>query len=1513
MTNIVDTYELNASSNLPIVMEAVRKSLGSSETAMVSMVRVFENAKGKMTGASASIVDGTQKIDIAFRNTKKGFYEVGRTVTETAKSWETYSQAVVAAAYKEDRVWESKRAALRDYANYQNQLFDEMTAKQEEAARRMATQRQTGLDVTGTIRRDVGFANLPTTNQQVVNGYTTQLREITDRTGILKRDLVRIWNEVRGGIVKSYTGAHADVQQIMQRILKESEDVVSASARRIASINAQVQAANASRAVLGGFTTTSKYQNATTDEKIKLAQAAAALESYVQKNRIAAAEVERVWNQVRIGNIDPLTKDAGLQRQLYNVSTAMEACGTSANTAAKGVHTFTLSWETFIRAGLLSIFYRGMYGAINAMQQAADTAKDLSIRIAEVQTISQGAGVSTEQWQRALVGLSNSFGLDVLDQTEAAYQTISNQIAQGADAINFLTEANKFAVATNSSVADSVNLLSSAINAFNIPAIRAEEVAATLFKTIELGRVRASQLAENFGTVAVIANEVGVSFEELAAAIAQISISGVSPQQTMTQLRNLFIRLVKPTGDLQKLFRGLGVESGDQLFKIYGFSRGMEILADAAHGSTAEMADLLKNIRAIQGALGISRDLERYKDTLDEVTNSMQAYEKAVALAMDNSGRQVEIFRTRAQNAFLNVGQALNDMLVKFFGPAAIAISDYMNEESFLLEAQQQSWDAYRDGVLKSLDEQEKGVAEAFDGIERIFLKANAEINRSTNALLTASLETWSKYKDEFDNVLDELVAGQKKRVQELDKTISDADQNINKLTSELKKTAFIRNDTLFDWEAERTEGLATIQLYKNRLAELQTQGRKLFEAGDTEGGLARFRESFDLINRLRKLEDEGVAEQRKLDKQKEELAKKHEEALLGIRRAYIKKLNDTNKANDAQAALDRDRAIQKENESFAQSQKELFAELAKVSGITPSTFDEQGALDQYIRDYNAMIQEGIEQERKAREEAFEERKRQILQLQTLELAVNNIKKVDLQKISEIEDPEALTKAQERLIGYWEQLAVATAGITIPDDVRKVLDLEREAANVTLAQTRNRIERNAQLAKELELTQKVKAQHEADTAVFKEQLSTREALLAAESNLARFNIVGLENAATGYTESFLEGTNIPGQLRRAMKQLFDEIRSGTTLTPDLLKQVQEELDVQEVVLGEAFTRSKAEPFYNAVAADTVQRGLLERQAVLEQLNAFVELAPKISESFGAEERLKTFNEYFARLPESVRAAVGPYNENIDASAELKKNMEALVDPLQRADAIAKAGDIDAIPDIIGQIAASTTVISELSPAPIFEDIKTLGTDATAASEGVSKLVKTLNEIYPAGEGQRGPSNFIRLSDDLSSIQFIPGDTPPVVKAVKDVGEASNAAAGQVERLDRALRAMREESLKNGRYNIGIQTQPGQPLGITGWDERQGRANGGYINPSDTVAAMLTPGEYVINARSTARFYSQLVSMNRPRGFAQGGPVTNNNVGDINVSMSPSGNTSADVQTLVRAIQREIRRGRVSLT
>ena len=83
--------------------------------------------------------------------------------------------------------------------------------------------------------------------------------------------------------------------------------------------------------------------------------------------------------------------------------------------------------------------------------------------------------------------------------------------------------------------------------------------------------------------------------------------------------------------------------------------------------------------------------------------------------------------------------------------------------------------------------------------------------------------------------------------------------------------------------------------------------------------------------------------------------------------------------------------------------------------------------------------------------------------------------------------------------------------------------------------------------------------------------------------------------------------------------------------------------------------------------------------------------------------------------------------------------------------------------------------------------------------------------------------------------------------------------------------------------------------------------------TDTIPAMLSPGEFVMNAAATQRFASQLIAMNagiQPAFRSEGGHVTN--IGDINVTVTGGGSSRQTGRSIAAELRRELRRGTSTL-
>lgn len=347
------------------------------------------------------------------------------------------------------------------------------------------------------------------------------------------------------------------------------------------------------------------------------------------------------------------------------VNSALQQVGTTNTRVTRGM---LISWESFGRLLVYQVLHSGIYAIISSMHSAMQSIQEFERRLSEIRTISQQNQLSVEAWGNSIRGLADRWGRDLNDVAEGVYQTISNQIAFGKDAISFVDAALKFSRVTVSSTEASVNLLSSAINSFKLSTADTEMIAAKFFKTIELGRVRAEEMANSFGKLGSYSQSLSVDLDDVLAAVSALTIKGMTYREAATLIENLMIRLVKPSKEMTEILNRWGVGTGSAAVATYGFSGVLRKLMQETHGSNEEMAKALINIRAIRGATGLANAFEFYEEAQAKIKNPYGSYEAAGKMSFETPGvrMQAEINRIR-------------DVFVVDFGRKAVQVFDQLN------------------------------------------------------------------------------------------------------------------------------------------------------------------------------------------------------------------------------------------------------------------------------------------------------------------------------------------------------------------------------------------------------------------------------------------------------------------------------------------------------------------------------------------------------------------------------------------------------------------------------------------------------------------------------------------------------------------------------------------------------------------------------------------------------------------------------------------------------------------
>lgn len=525
--------------------------------------------------------------------------------------------------------------------------------------------------------------------------------------------------------------------------------------------------------------------------------------------------------------------------------------------AKKKANDLTVSWKTMARVIQTQIALRSFNLLIQTLKEGVESARQLGLAIEEIQTIS-GRGVGSSALTKDILNLSDAVGKSSQDIAEAYYQTLSNQVVEVGEALNFTSQAAKLATITASETKDAVNALSSVMNSYGFESSKAEYIAGTLFKTVELGRLRLSEMANVIGRVTPLTAAMGVEWEEAAAAIAVMTRQGVRADTAITQLRAVMTKMIRPTQEMRDIFHSWGVEDGKQAIETFGGLTGvLKKLAEETGHSSSEMADLLRRVRTIVGQLSImTNEGEDVADAMEKIKGSSSELSEQW-----ESFTQSDAFRlTKEMNRFQNTIVRLGTNTLPAVRVSLQAINNFV-------EIQALGWKV----LLGHMDE----VGVQTEVVRRLSQKAAEQIDLSNKWFserqmkryegLTAAVSQYyaEAQKEEFvlDDIRDNAIDRANSRIKTQGKEIVDFYKNSVK---SLEK--FI--DSVNDKIKSNTEKIADIQKdIESRQREAQLKGiegnyRKIaFLEQELFAQREKFRDAFGDIDATKASRERALAE----------------------------------------------------------------------------------------------------------------------------------------------------------------------------------------------------------------------------------------------------------------------------------------------------------------------------------------------------------------------------------------------------------------------------------------------------------------------------------------------------------------------------------------------------------------------------------------------------------------------------------------------------------------------------
>ena len=272
---------------------------------------------------------------------------------------------------------------------------------------------------------------------------------------------------------------------------------------------------------------------------------AAKVRNTEQAIRAQIAALKQVQSQVSLGGA--LYKKAGDQIAMYQAK--LVAASAAAPVAAGGFKLIETAIESAL--GPISLAIQALASITFAFQ----VLQQQDFAVAKVKSL----GVNADELVSSLKQVSQELNgsASVVELTGAAYDVASAGFTNAKDAAMVLKAAALGAAGGFTDMNTAGNAVTSVLNAYGMSASQAGLIMDQFVQTQNDGKIVVAEYAQNIGKVAAAAAALNIPLEEVNAAVAQSTASGVQADVAFTGLKSALARLA--SGEAAKALEGTGL------------------------------------------------------------------------------------------------------------------------------------------------------------------------------------------------------------------------------------------------------------------------------------------------------------------------------------------------------------------------------------------------------------------------------------------------------------------------------------------------------------------------------------------------------------------------------------------------------------------------------------------------------------------------------------------------------------------------------------------------------------------------------------------------------------------------------------------------------------------------------------------------------------------------------------------------------------------------------------------
>lgn len=297
--------------------------------------------------------------------------------------------------------------------------------------------------------------------------------------------------------------------------------------------------------------------------------------------------------------------------------------------------------------------------ATGALTVVTKTSSDFQNGMAKMSTLFDTSQVSVQKLSKEFLKLSNETGKGATELTEAGYQALSASVPVEKLGSFIRTSANMAKVGFTDT-ATSVDLLSTAVNAYGLEADQADNIANKLVNTQNLGKTSVNELASSMGKVIPTAAGMNVNLDQLCTMYTLMTKQGIATAESTTYMNSMLNELGDSGTDVGGILKEKTGKSFQDLMKD-GMSVGdaLKLIKQSSDETGTAFNELWSSQEAGKAAMALLNDSAGdFNETMGSMANVTDLVSQGLE-KMDTPSAKVSKSLNRIKNSGVELGSVL--------------------------------------------------------------------------------------------------------------------------------------------------------------------------------------------------------------------------------------------------------------------------------------------------------------------------------------------------------------------------------------------------------------------------------------------------------------------------------------------------------------------------------------------------------------------------------------------------------------------------------------------------------------------------------------------------------------------------------------------------------------------------------------------------------------------------------------------------------------------------------------